>query len=179
LRQFVHYLKWNGDRVKQAHGGIGASSQMACLLFNAQACVKPSLIAYRGDPALNDLIDGHIDFLCEQVVSVAPQIVAGTIKAYAIFCADRLPTLPDVPTAKEAGLDCEMSIRAGVFAPNGTPTPIVDKLAVALDKSLDDPSVKAKVAKLGRRIDCAQKCAHAREIQPLRELGNRTLVAGS
>jgi tripartite-type tricarboxylate transporter receptor subunit TctC/DNA-binding CsgD family transcriptional regulator len=153
LRQFVHYLKQNGDRVTQAHGGIGASSHMACLLFNAQACVKPSLVAYRGTaPALNDLIDGHIDFLCEQVVSVAPQIAAGTIKAYAIFCDDRLRTLPDVPTAKEAGFDCEMSIWAGVFAPKGTPRPIVDKLAGALDKSLDDPVVKAKVAELGGSI---------------------------
>ena len=153
LRQFVEYLKRNGNRVKQAHGGIGASSHMACLLFNAQACVKPSLVAYRGTaPALNDLIDGHIDFLCEQVVSVAPQIAAGTIKAYAIFCSDRLRTLPDVPTAKEAGLACEMGIWAGIFAPTGTPRPIVDKLAVALDKSLDDPSVKTKVAELGGSI---------------------------
>jgi len=153
LRQFVHYLKRNGDRVKQAHGGIGASSHMASLLFNSQVGISPDLVAYRGTaPALNDLIDGHIDFLCEQVVSVAPQIAAGTIKAYAIFCSDRLRTLPDVPTAKEAGLACEMSIWAGVFAPNGTPRPIVDKLAVALDKSLDDSSVKAKVAELGGSI---------------------------
>jgi tripartite-type tricarboxylate transporter receptor subunit TctC/DNA-binding CsgD family transcriptional regulator len=153
LRQFVDYLKRNGDRVKQAHGGIGASSHMACLLFNAHAGVKPSLVAYRGTaPALNDLIDGHVDFFCEQVVSVAPQIAAGTIKAYAIFRSERLPTLPDVPTAKESGLDHEMSIWAGIFAPNGTPRPIVDKLAVALDKSLDDPAVKEKVVELGGSI---------------------------
>ena len=153
LCQFVDYLKRNGDRVKQAHGGIGASSHMACLLFNAEAGVKPSLIAYRGTaPALNDLIDGHVDFLCEQVVSVAPQIAAGTIKAYAIFCSERLPTLSDVPTAQEAGLDYEMSIWAGIFAPTGTPRPIVNKLSVALDKSLDDPAVKAKVVELGGSI---------------------------
>jgi len=64
----------------------------------------------------------------------------------------RLPTLPDVPTAKEAGLDYEMSIWAGIFAPKGTPKPIVDKLAAALDKSLDDPGVRAKVAELGGSI---------------------------
>jgi tripartite-type tricarboxylate transporter receptor subunit TctC len=89
-------------------------------------------------------------------VSVAPQIVAGTIKAYAIFCSERLPTLPNVPTAKEAGLDYQMNIWAGIFAPNGTPRPIVDKLAAALDKSLDDPGVRAKVAELGGSI--APKC---------------------
>ena len=153
LREFVDYLKQNGDHVKQAHGGIGASSHMACLLFTVQAGVKPSLVAYRGTaPALNDLIGGHVDFFCEQVVSVAPQIAAGTIKAYAVSSNDRLPTLPDVPTAKEAGLDYQMSIWAGIFAPRGTPKPIVDKLAAALDKSLDEPGVKAKVAELGGSI---------------------------
>jgi tripartite-type tricarboxylate transporter receptor subunit TctC len=153
LRQFVDYLKQNSGGVKQAHGGIGASSHMACLLFNAQAGVKPSLVAYRGTaPALSDLIGGHVDFFCEQVVSVAPQIAAGSIKAYAISSSERLPTLPDVPTAKEAGLDYQMSIWAGIFAPKGTPKPVVDKLAAALDKSLDDPGVKAKVAELGGSI---------------------------
>src|SRR6266568_4885349 len=82
LREFVDYLKKNGDSVKQAHGGIGASSHMACLLFTAEAGVKPTLVAYRGTgPAMNDLVGGHVDFLCEQAVSVAQQIVAGTIKA--------------------------------------------------------------------------------------------------
>src|SRR2546430_4071991 len=153
LRQFVDYLKQNGDRVKQAHGGIGASSHMACLLFTARAGVKPSLVAYRGTaPALSDLIGGHVDFFCEQVVSVAPQIAAGTIKAYAISSSERLPTLPNVPTAKEDGLDYQMSIWAGIFAPNGTPRTIVDKLAAALDKALEDSGVKAKVAELGGSI---------------------------
>ena len=153
LREFVDYLKRNGDQVKQAHGGIGASSHMACLLFTAQAGVKPSQVAYRGTaPALNDLIGGHVDFLCEQVVSVAAQIAAGTIKAYAISTSTRLPTLPDVPTAKEAGLDYQMSIWAGIFAPKGTPKPVLAKLADALDKSLDDPGAKAKIAELGGSI---------------------------
>jgi putative tricarboxylic transport membrane protein len=153
LRQFVDYLKQNPDRVKQAHGGIGASSHMACLLFAAQAGIKPSLVAYRGTaPALNDLIGGHVDFFCEQVVSVAPQIAAGTIKAYAVSSSERLPMLPDVPTAKEVGVDYEMSIWAGIFAPKSTPKPIVDKLADALDKSLDDTGVAAKLAELGGSI---------------------------
>ena len=153
LREFVDYLKQNGDQVKQAHGGIGASSHMACLLFTAQAGVKPNLVAYRGTaPALNDLIGGHVDFFCEQVVSVAAQIAAGTIKAYAISASERLPMLPDVPTAKETGFDYQMSIWAGIFAPKGTPKPILAKLANALDKSLDDPGVKAKVAELGGSI---------------------------
>src|SRR6266487_1481409 len=153
LRGSVDYLKKTGDRVKQAPGGIGASSHMACLLFTARADVKPASVAYRGTaPALNDLIGGHVDFFCEQVVSVAPQIAAGTIKAYAVSSSERLPTLPGVPTAKEDGLDYQMSIWAGIFAPKGTPKPIVDKLAATLDKTLDDPGVKAKLAELGGSI---------------------------
>jgi tripartite-type tricarboxylate transporter receptor subunit TctC len=153
LREFVDHLKKNRDHVKQAHGGIGASSHMACLLFTVQADVKPASVAYRGTaPALNDLIGGHVDFFCEQVVSVASQIAAGTIKAYAVSSSERLPTLPDVPTAKESGLDYQMSIWAGIFAPKGTPKPIVDKLAAALDKSLDYPGVAAKLAELGGSI---------------------------
>ena len=68
---------------------------------------------------MNDLIGGHVDFFCEQVVSVAPQIAAGTIKAYAVSSSERLLTLPEVPTAKEDGLDYQMSIWAGIFAPRG------------------------------------------------------------
>ena len=150
LREFVAYLKNHGDEVKQAHGGIGSSSHMACLLFTSAAGVQPSLVAYRGTgPALNDLIGGHVDFFCEQVVSVAPQIAAGTIKAYGISSSERLPALPNVPTAKEAGVNYQMSIWAGIFAPKGTPKAIIDKLAIALDHALDNPGVQARLADLG------------------------------
>src|SRR5262249_24693648 len=134
LPEFVAYLKNHGDGVKQAHGGIGSSSHMACLLFTSTAAVQPSLVAYRGtSPALNDLIGGHVDFFCEQAVSVAPQIAAGTIKAYGVSSSERLAVLPNVPTAKEAGVDYRMSIWAGIFAPKGTPREVIDKLAGALD----------------------------------------------
>ena len=153
LREFVADLKANGEGVKQAHGGIGASSHLACLLFASAAGVQPSLVAYRGTgPALNDLIGGHVDFFCEQVVSVASQIAAGTIKAYAVSSPERLAALPNVPTAKEAGIDYEMSIWAGIFAPKGTPKEIIDKLANALDRTLDDPGVAKRLAELGGSI---------------------------
>jgi tripartite-type tricarboxylate transporter receptor subunit TctC len=153
LREFVAYLKKNGDKVKQAHGGIGSSSHMACLMFTQAAGVKPSLVAYRGTgPAMNDLIGGHVDFFCEQAVSVAPQIAGGVIKAYAVSSTERLATLADLPTAKEAGLGYQMNIWAGIFAPKGTPRPIVDRLAFALDRALDDPSVKKRLNDLGGSV---------------------------
>jgi tripartite-type tricarboxylate transporter receptor subunit TctC len=150
LREFVDYLKQHGDGVKQAHGGIGASSHMACLLFSSAAGVRPSLVAYRGTgPALNDLIGGHVDFFCDQAVSLIPQIAAGTIKAYGVSASERLSVLPNVPTAKEAGINYQMSIWAGIFAPKGTPKPIIDKLAGALERALDNPAVQERLADLG------------------------------
>ena len=72
MKEFVAYVKANGDKVKQAHGGVGSSSHMACLLFNTEAGLKPTPVAYKGTgPAMNDLLGGHVDFLCEQSVSVA------------------------------------------------------------------------------------------------------------
>jgi tripartite-type tricarboxylate transporter receptor subunit TctC len=150
LREFVDYVKKNGASVTQAHGGVGASSHMACLLFTAEAGLKPTLVAYRGtSPAMNDLVGGHVDFLCEQAVSVAQQIGAGTVKAYAVSSDKRLAALPDVPTAKEAGVNYLMSIWAGIFAPKGTPPEVIGKLAAALDKALDDPAVEKRLADLG------------------------------
>ena len=153
LREFVDYLKKNGNSVKQAHGGIGASSHMACLLFTAEAGVQPALVAYRGTgPALNDLIGGHVDFFCEQAVSVAPQISGGTIKAYGVSSRERLAILPDVPTAKEAGIDYQMSIWAGIFAPKGTPKDIVGKLNAAVVNALADATVRQRFADIGQEV---------------------------
>src|ERR1700744_2216088 len=104
LREFIAYLREHGDKVKQGHGGIGASSHMACLLFTAQLGLKPQLIGYRGTgPALNDLMAGQIDFFCEQIASVAPAVNGGNIKAYAISAAQPSVALPGVPPARDAG----------------------------------------------------------------------------
>jgi tripartite-type tricarboxylate transporter receptor subunit TctC len=153
LREFVEHVKMNPAATKQAHGGIGSSSHMACVLFNASAALKPTAVAYRGTgPAMNDLVGGHVDFFCEQSVSVTEQVLGGSIKAYAVSADERLAALPNVPTAKEAGLDYRMSIWAGIFAPKGTPAPVVDKLAAALDKALDDTGVRERLNKLGGSI---------------------------
>jgi tripartite-type tricarboxylate transporter receptor subunit TctC len=153
LREFIAYLKQHGSAVKQAHGGIGASSHMACLLFTSEVGATPTLVAYRGSVlGMNDMIGGHVDFLCEQSVSVSKQVLGGTVKAYGISATDRLAALPDVPTAKEAGVNYQMSIWAGMFAPRGTPKPIVDKLNAALDKALDDPSVRKRIGDLGGSV---------------------------
>ena len=153
LKEFVAVLRQQGGAVKQAHGGIGAASHMACLLFTAEIGAQPTLVAYRGSgPALNDLVGGHVDFLCEQSVSVADQVVAGSVKAYAVSAGERLATLPNVPTAKEAGINYEMSVWSGLFAPKGVPPEVIARLADALDKALDDNVVRETLAKLGGSV---------------------------
>lgn len=153
LREFIAMLKQNPDAAKQAHGGIGSSSHMACMLFSSQTGLKPTLIAYRGTgPAMNDLIGGHVDYFCEQAVSVTGQILSGAVKAYAVSSPQRLATLPDVPTALELGVKYEMNIWAGIFAPKGVSNEIVATLADALDKSLDDPGVQKRLTELGGSI---------------------------
>lgn len=153
LKEFAADAKENGPRFKQAHGGVGASSHMACLMFNTAIGATPTAVAYRGTgPAMNDLVGGHVDFFCEQSVSVVEQVKSGAIKAYAVSAGERLASLPNVPTAKEMGVNYEMSIWAGMFAPKGTPAPVVAKLADALDKALDDPNVRKRLNDLGGSV---------------------------
>ena len=179
LKEFVAILRQQGDAVKQAHGGIGASSHMACLLFTAEIGAKPTLVAYRGSgPALNDLVGGHVDFLCEQSVSVAESVLAGSVKAFAVSAAKRLATLPDVPTAKEAGINYEMSVWAGLFAPKGVSPEVIAKLADALDKALDEPVVRERIGP-ARRLDTGQGRTQPGCIRPLCSVRDRALVTHS
>jgi tripartite-type tricarboxylate transporter receptor subunit TctC len=106
---------------------------------------------------MNDLLGGHVDFLCEQSVSVTEQITAGTAKGYVVSANQRLAALPDIPSAKEVGINYQMSIWAGIFAPKGAPKDVIIKLSSALDKALDDPSVRKRLAELGGSIPSKQE----------------------
>jgi tripartite-type tricarboxylate transporter receptor subunit TctC len=153
MREFVAYMKKNAASVKQAHGGIGASSHMACLLFNTAIGVKPTLVAYRGTgPAMNDLIGGHVDTFCEQSVSVSKQVAGGAIKGYAVSASARLAALPNVPTAKETGVNYEMSIWAGMFAPKGTPAAVVNKVREATRQAVATEQFKKAIANIGDEV---------------------------
>ena len=154
LQEFVAHVKANADKLNMAHAGVGSVSFTTCLLLNHILNVKPTSIPYQGTgPALNALVAGQVDYMCDQIVNVVPQIQAGTIKAYAIGTAERNPALPDVPTSKEAGLpEFEASAWNALFAPKGTPKPIIDKLSAALDKALDDEGVRKRLLDLGSDI---------------------------
>jgi tripartite-type tricarboxylate transporter receptor subunit TctC len=155
LKEFVAHLKANSDKVNEAHAGLGSVSWTTCTLLKGQLGVPNiNAVAYRGTgPALNDLVSGQVDFMCDQIVSVATQIKANAIKAYAVASAQRSPALPDVPTTKEAGLpDYQIEAWNGLMAPKGTPKDVVDKLVDALDKALNDEGTKKRLLDLGAVI---------------------------
>jgi len=154
LQEFMAYVKANTAKVNQAHAGVGSVSFTTCLLLSAQLNVKPTAVAYRGTgPALNDLVGGQVDYMCDQIVNLVEQINGGAIKAYAIATAERSPVLPNVPTTKEAGMpEYQVSAWNAVFAPKGTPKDVVAKLNAALSAALDDPATRKRLLDLGSVI---------------------------
>lgn len=154
LGEFVEHLKKNGDKVNEAHAGVGSVSHTTCSLFQSTAGVKTGRVAYRGTgPVLNDLVAGQVDFGCDQIVNLVSQITAGNIRALAIATPERSPALKDVPTTKEAGMpQYEVSAWNAVFAPKGTPADIVAKLNDALVKALDDEGTRKRLLDLGSVI---------------------------
>jgi len=154
LREFVAYLKANDGKVTNAHAGIGSVSHTTCLLFNSIVGIKPTEVPYRGTgPAMNDIIGNQVDYLCDQIPNVAPQVQAGTIKAFAIAQKTRASQLPDVPTSVEAGLpDYQVQVWNAMFLPKGTPKPIVERLNAALVEALNHPATKARFTELGADI---------------------------
>lgn len=154
LKAFVAYVKANVDKLNMAHAGVGSVSFTTCLLLNSILDVKPTAVPFNGTgPAMNALVGGQIDYMCDQIVNAVPQVKGGTIKAYAIATPERNPALPDVPTTKEAGLpEFQVSAWNALFAPKGTPEPIIDKLNAALGKALDDPTTRKRLLELGSDI---------------------------
>jgi tripartite-type tricarboxylate transporter receptor subunit TctC len=152
LKEFIAKAKDTGTRLSQAHAGVGSVSFTTCTLLTSQLGVKHHrVVAYRGTgPALNDMVGGQVDYMCDQIVNLVEQVNGGTIKAYAIATAARSPALPNVPTTKEAGLpEYEVSAWNALFAPKGTPKEIVAKLNETLSKGLDDPATRKRLLDLG------------------------------
>jgi tripartite-type tricarboxylate transporter receptor subunit TctC len=151
LKEFIAYLKASSAKLNEAHAGPGSVSHSTCTLLNSLIGAKPTRVAYRGTgPAMNDLVAGHVDYMCDQIVNLVPQIQANTIKAYAIGLPQRSPVLPDVPTTVEAGLpDFQANAWNAIFAPRDTPKPIVTKLSTALQKALADDKTRKRLLDLG------------------------------
>jgi len=169
LKEFISYLKANGQRLNLAHAGVGSIGFSCGLLFNSIVGVKPSLVPFNGAaPALNALLGGQVDYMCDGgALNSVPHEQSGRIKAYMIDAERRSPIVPNVPTAQEAGLpEFKASAWTALFAPRETPKSVLDRLTEALDRALDDDQTRKRLVDNATEIpDKAE-----RGQQPLRAL---------
>lgn len=151
LGELIDYVKRNKDKVAYANAGIGGASHLCGMLFMSAIATQVTTVPYKGTgPAMNDLIGGQVDFLCDQTTNTTSQIKAGKIKVFAVTSQSRVASLPDVPTMNEAGLPgFELGIWHGLFAPKGTPQAVIEALTAALQQALEDPMVLDRFAALG------------------------------
>ena len=151
LKEFLAYIKANKDKVTYANAGIGAASHLCGMLFMSAIQTDFLTVPYKGTgPAMNDLLGGQVDFMCDQTTSTTSQIKAGKIKVYGVTSAKRVSSLPDVPTLQEQGLKgADVGIWHGLYAPKGTPKPVIDKLVSSLQEAMKDPTVNQRFTDLG------------------------------
>jgi tripartite-type tricarboxylate transporter receptor subunit TctC len=151
FKEFLAYLKQNKDKVSYANAGIGAASHLCGMLFMSAIQTEFLTVPYKGTgPAMNDLLGGTVDFMCDQTTNTTPQIKGGKIKVYGVTSLKRVASLPDVPTLDEQGLKgFEVGIWHGLYAPKNTPKPVLDKLVAALQATVKDETVKKRFSDLG------------------------------
>jgi tripartite-type tricarboxylate transporter receptor subunit TctC len=151
FKEFLAYIKANKAKVNYANAGIGAASHLCGMLFMSAIETDFQTIPYKGTgPAMNDLIGGQVDFMCDQTTNTTSHIKSGKVKAYAVTSAKRVPSLPDLPTLNEQGVKgAEVSIWHGLYAPKGTPKPVLDKLVSSLQEALKDETVRKRFSDLG------------------------------
>jgi tripartite-type tricarboxylate transporter receptor subunit TctC len=153
LKDFIAYAKANGSKMQYASAGTGSAIHLGCALLNSVAGLDIVHVPYRGsNPAMQDLMGGRVDYLCDIITTAKPHIEAGSIKPIAILTDARSPALPQVPTAMEQGLDVQAYTWNAFFLPKGTPQPIVDKLNHAMVEAMHTPAVRQALEKVGLRI---------------------------
>ncbi|MDB5869373.1 MAG: hypothetical protein JWP96_1705 [Polaromonas sp.] len=154
LKELQAYIKANPNKVSLANAGLGAVSHLCGLLFMTQLGAELNTIPYKGTgPAMNDLLGGQVDLLCDQTTQTVPMIKEGRIKVFGVTTLKRLSALPNVPTLDEQGMKgFEVKVWHGMYAPKGTPKPILDKVTAALQVAMQDPAVKQRMADLSSEI---------------------------
>lgn len=147
-------LKADGPSISVSHAGIGSNSYLCAMLLQRALGAKFNLISYRGNaPALNDMMGGQVDMLCDQSTTGVPPVLAGKVKGYAVSSKQRLQVVKDLPTFDEAGLKgFEFSIWHALYAPKGTPEAVVTKLHDALQIALKDPKIVARFSEVGTAV---------------------------
>jgi tripartite-type tricarboxylate transporter receptor subunit TctC len=138
-------------KITQGNAGTGSASHLTTLLFTSIAHIDLQLVPYRGlSQAMNDLLAGQIETMFDQVISSSPHILNGGVKPIAVTSPTRAKAIPDVPTTIEAGLpELQTLTWTALFAPKGTPKPIIDRLNAAVDQAMNDPAVAKRLDELG------------------------------
>ena len=170
LRDLLQQMRAEGDRLTYGHAGVGSGSHLCGLMLFSTLQSRPTVAAYRGTgPALNDLLGGQIDLLCDQLTNAISHVRGGRVRSYGLTSPQRLSALPDLPTLQEAGLQgFEVNIWHGLYAPAGTPRPIVERLSRALNAALADETIRARFADLSTIAagpDRANPEFHARHLR--------------
>ncbi|MDB5748945.1 MAG: tripartite tricarboxylate transporter substrate binding protein BugD [Massilia sp.] len=159
LKELIPYIKANQGKLTMGNAGLGAVSHQCGMLFLRALGTPLTTVPYRGTaPAMNDLLGGQIDLLCDQTTSTTSHIRAGKVKVYGATTRNRVASLPNIPTFAEQGMKgFEMYVWHGLYAPKGTPKPVIATLGAALRDALKDPNVKARFADLGAEPVAADK----------------------
>ena len=157
------YIKANKDKVSLANAGLGAVSHLCGLLFMTAMETDLNTIPYKGTgPAMNDLLGGQVDLLCDQTTQTVPLIKEARVKVYGVTTLKRLSALPNVPTLDEQGLKgFEVKVWHGMYAPKDTPAAVIDKINVALRAALQDPMVKQRLSDLSSDVPPMDKVTPA------------------
>jgi tripartite-type tricarboxylate transporter receptor subunit TctC len=154
LREFVAYVKANGEKLQFGSAGVGAGTHIPCVLLNLVIGANPTHIPYRGEaPVLQDLVGSRIDYMCATIQTGAAQVKDGNVKALALLAEKRAAILPELATTGEQGLSgVEASVWNGFFVPRGTPGAIVQRLNEAMSEAVDDAHVRMRLEQLGLEI---------------------------
>jgi tripartite-type tricarboxylate transporter receptor subunit TctC len=159
VKELTAWLKTNGDKATMAHVGAGSGAHICGIYFQEKTGTRAQFVPYRGGaPAIQDLISGQIDLMCAEASQTLAHVRAGKIKAFVTMSNARYPALPDVPTMAEAGVQqAEISFWHGLWAPKGTPKPIIAKLNDAVVTAFADEKVRKRIADLGQSIPARDK----------------------
>lgn len=147
----IAWLRANGNQANIGHGGFGGSGHFCELLLARALEIRPTLVSYRGGgPAMNDVLAGTLDMLCDQSTAVVPQIMAGAVQGVLVAGPARIPSVPAVPTAAELGLPAvNLAVWHGLYVPRDTPRPVIERLNAALGAALSDAAINERFAQMG------------------------------
>jgi tripartite-type tricarboxylate transporter receptor subunit TctC len=153
LKEFVAYAKENQAKMQFGSAGAGSATHLGCVVLNTAMGTNITHVPYKGTgPAMQDLVAGRIDFLCEIITTAKPQIEGGNVRALAIMTTERSAVMPKLPTSREQGLDVQAYTWNAFYAPKGTPDAVVKKLNDAMVAAMTTPAVHDRLQGLGAMI---------------------------